>query len=550
MAESMVTFFLKKVGALLEGKANLLFGVKEKVRSLGTELEFIRSFLRDADEKRTKNNERSVNVWVSQVRDEAYNVEDVINLFIPKEERQRWRNMALRIIGYPNQLLTIHLVAKQIQDIKKRLKGISANAETYGLNKQLGESSGASLNQVLENRAPLVEEADVVGFHRDAEKLATLLVGGEARENHSVVVVSIVGMGGLGKTTLAKKVYNRFDVKKHFDSCAWVYVSKEYGPKDLLLSIIKQVGTLTQEEKALMNEEELGRTLSNYLKEKKYLIVMDDIWKVEDWDRLKFALPNEEGKGSRVLLTTRNKEVALYADPNLEPHGLHLLDEGESWELFTKKVVSCPAELEELGKKIVAKCSGLPLAIVVLGGLLCTKEKTHGAWLYLSGQLEKLPNLVDFPPNLTKLSLHFSGLAIGRQQEDEDEPQAQNQIMATLEQLPNLRVLSLGKRSYEEKEMIFTEGGFPKLQDLHIDDLENLEEWRVEKGATPCLQSLYLDSCDRLKMLPDGLRHVTTLQKFYLYRRNNPGLKDIVEKDRGEDCNLHEEEVDQQSANP
>ncbi|KAF8398638.1 hypothetical protein HHK36_014493 [Tetracentron sinense] len=167
--------------------------------------------------------------------------------------------------------------------------------------------------------------------------------------------------------------------------------------------------------------------------------------------------------------------------------------------------------------------------------LVSFSQHIHLYRLYLSGQLEKLPNLVDFPPNLTKLSLHFSGLTIGRQQEDKDEPQAQNQIMATLEQLPNLRVLFLGERSYKEKEMIFTEGGFPKLQELFIDGLEHLEEWRVEKGATPYLQSLYLDSCDRLKMLPDGLRHVTTLQKFYLYRRDNPGLKDTVEKDRGED---------------
>ncbi|KAF8364591.1 hypothetical protein HHK36_033437 [Tetracentron sinense] len=155
--------------------------------------------------------------------------------------------------------------------------------------------------------------------------------------------------------------------------------------------------------------------------------------------------------------------------------------------------------------------------------------------LFLRGQLEKLPNLVDFPPNLTQLSLYFSFLTIERQQEDEDAPQPQNRIMATLEQLPNLRVLVLGWRLYVEKEMIFTAGGFPKLQDLSIHGLEHLEEWRVEKGAMPCLQSLDLMRCHRLKMLPDGLRHVTTLQKIFLYQGDNPGLKARVEKDRGED---------------
>ena len=113
---------------------------------------------------------------------------------------------------------------------------------------------------------------------------------------------------------------------------------------------------------------------------------MDDIWRNEAWDRLSLYVPDSMN-GSRVLITSRNKEIGFHADPHTTPHELPFLTEEESWDLFLKKIflagsanAVCPRELEELGKKIVAHCGGLPLAIVVLGGLLSRKEKTPLAW--------------------------------------------------------------------------------------------------------------------------------------------------------------------------
>ncbi|KAF8398657.1 hypothetical protein HHK36_014512 [Tetracentron sinense] len=747
MAESVVTFVLENVSALLIEEAHLLFGVREEVKSLHTELSIVviptlqhSIFLVRMQMRNAKRNGR-VKLWVSQIRDEAYNVEDVIDLFVLKEERQRRRNMALKIIGYPNRLLNIHLVAKQIQDIKKRLKGISANAETYGLNKQSGESSSASLNQVLllvkENRAPMVEEADVVGFHRDAEKLATLLVGGEARQNHSVscpteleelgkkivgkcggLPLAIVVLGGLLCTKAkthgawfkvvqsANWVLNQ-DTNRCAEVLALSYADLPYYlkscflyfglfPEDAEISADRLIrlwiaeGFVQQRGEEMMEDVaedylevlihrsliQVGRKRSDggvktcrihdllrdlaisEGKQDKFLDICAepasrrlallpvangmlypttssrlnlhsllcflstkiDLWKSfwPFWGRIKLLrvldleyvpihhLPKEIGvllllkflglAGTRIrslppsICNLRNLQTLDLQSNDISdiPNRLWKLKQLRhlylsntmvsssslwSWRidnLSHLQTLELPAgnwimggldklmDLRQLsieGSEILtvykeALANSLPklysLRSLSLEGFLPTQaasflplvsfsQHIHLYRLYLSGQLEKLPNLVDFPPNLTELTLYGSGLAIGRQQEDEDAPQPQNQIMATLEQLPNLRVLFLGQGSYEEKEMIFTEGGFPKLQDLHIDDLENLEEWRVEKGATPCLQSLYLDSCDRLKMLPDGLRHVTTLQKFFLDQPNNPGLKARVEKDRGED---------------
>ena len=137
-----------------------------------------------------------------------------------------------------------------------------------------------------------------------------------------------------------------------------------------------------------MDDDELKSLLFKCLKDKRYLVVMDNIWEIEAWNEVSVAFPTNSN-GSRVWITSRIKEVALHASslnnsiPHIPPYELPFLDEDKSWELFSKKVFgggTCPLELETLGRQIVKSCHGLPLAIVVLGGLLANKEKTHQTW--------------------------------------------------------------------------------------------------------------------------------------------------------------------------
>ncbi|KAL6270427.1 hypothetical protein ACE6H2_027338 [Prunus campanulata] len=132
-----------------------------------------------------------------------------------------------------------------------------------------------------------------------------------------------------------------------------------------------------------LEEEALVLKLHELLKERRYLVVLDDIWETEVWDSIQSAFPS--GKmGSKVMLATRNKEVALYADAISEPIEPRFLKQDESLELFRKKAFpgmdKMPSDLEKLGKDMIAKCGGLPLAVVVLGGLLSTKRKTVEEW--------------------------------------------------------------------------------------------------------------------------------------------------------------------------
>ncbi|XP_042518487.1 probable disease resistance RPP8-like protein 4 [Macadamia integrifolia] len=381
MAESIITFFIEKLSDLITREANFLTGVDEQINSLRNELEWIRSFLKDADGI-CKDNER-VRLWVNQVRSISYDAETVIDEFIFKVERQRQRGR--RGMG---QLKLLHDLGNQIEQIKKRIEEVSVNKSKYGIEAlQIGEPSSSSSQQSLsrrQRRTPVVEEVDVVGIEDEAEILVRQLIQGEPR----LSILSIVGMGGLGKTTLAKKVYNSNEVSRHFECRAWIYMSQEYNIKELLESLLNQVAELNkrhQREVTQMSEQNLQRLLFGYLKERRYLVVVDDIWSKDAWDSLKVVFP-EATTGSRVMLTTRNKEVALHADMENIPHELRFLSKDECWTLFCKKALPknvplvLSPELQKVGRDIAAKCGGLPLAVVVLGGLLSRKDRIPSEW--------------------------------------------------------------------------------------------------------------------------------------------------------------------------
>ena len=221
-------------------------------------------------------------------------------------------------------------------------------------------------------------KSNIVGMKNDVEAVKRKLLEGE-REGG---VVAIVGMGGLGKTTLAQKVYNDGAVQNHFGRyCAWVYVSQEYSIRELLLGIASCIMTLIDEQKRKIQNHELGKEIEKCLKEKSYLIVLDDVWNTDVWRGLSSFFPAESNK-TRVLITTRNEQIVV--DAHSDCYKLQHLGDDESWELFLSRVGSAAvltwSGLEEFKKEIVAKCKGLPLAIVVLGGLLSLKDLTQDSW--------------------------------------------------------------------------------------------------------------------------------------------------------------------------
>ncbi|XP_047961655.1 putative late blight resistance protein homolog R1A-3 [Salvia hispanica] len=210
----------------------------------------------------------------------------------------------------------------------------------------------------------------MVGLEDDLIQLMDDLTNQQSSRN----IISIVGTGGLGKTTLAQNLYQSLLIKQYFDMHAWITVSQQYNLEEMLSQLLSSLGKSS----SAASVDDLGEMIHKTLSGRRYLIVLDDVWSVQVWDELKHFFP-DNGNGSRVVLTTRLSNVARSCHSRsclmMKP-----LDEQTSWKLFCKeafKQESCPyPELEEVGKEIARLCRGLPLATVVVGGLLLNSPKS------------------------------------------------------------------------------------------------------------------------------------------------------------------------------
>ncbi|KAM1595556.1 hypothetical protein ACFX10_001830 [Malus domestica] len=310
-------------------------------------------------------------------------------------------------------------IVSKVDSIKELVREIKERSERYGFKSldQQGQSSGEKTLPWNDPRVAslFIGDDEIVGIESPRDELTGLLVEGAPRRE----VISVVGMGGLGKTTLAKKVYDQPKVMAHFDCYAWITVSQSYRVEDLLRTVIKKFCSSRKESFPegidTMDEESLISTSREHLQQKRYIVVFDDVWKVDFWGAIEHALP--DNKGGRIIITTRIQDVANFCKRSCFVHVHHLqhLPQDKAWELFCRKAFQfelegkCPEELKELSLNFVKRCEGLPLAIVSIAGLLSTKVKVVSEWqkLYnsLSSELESNPHLTSLT-RILSLSYH------------------------------------------------------------------------------------------------------------------------------------------------
>ncbi|XP_009613202.1 putative late blight resistance protein homolog R1B-12 [Nicotiana tomentosiformis] len=224
----------------------------------------------------------------------------------------------------------------------------------------------------------LSNNEDFVGFEEDVNQIIQKLTGFGGPKQRDII--SIVGMPGLGKTTLAKKVYDNPLIIHHFNVRAFCTVSQKYDERKLLVEILKQV---TGDKLDINEDVDVADAVKKALFGWRYLIVLDDIWNYNAWEDLQLCFPSEE-KGSRIMITTRDEKVAKEIKQHSDPYLLRFLTKEESWELLQKKVFqceSCPPELCEAGEEVAKNCKGLPLVIVLTAPIIAQKERQASVWL-------------------------------------------------------------------------------------------------------------------------------------------------------------------------
>ncbi|CAA6672379.1 unnamed protein product [Spirodela intermedia] len=378
MDNTFISLILKKLDELLSQEVNLLAQVKLQFESLRRELRFINRSLEKFDKNRAQF-PPLVEELVQQLREAAFEAEDIIDdfyLMIDQKKRSGFRDSLVNFLVCVGETSARHELGTRIKDARERIREIFDQMKIHDIKiKPIDKSPSSSSTRGTSElqKSALSKGLSVVGFAEAERSMTEKLLNGEDKFE----VISVVGMGGMGKTTIAKKIYSSDPVKGHFDYRAWVTVSQKFTAIELLRSILDCIPRPTKEEDIRsLTEMQLVENLRACLEKVRYLVVLDDIWDKGAWDLMNSALP--ASLGSRVILTTRIEAVALYAQGEI--HRLTFLSEEESWELFS-------AKLEEVGKELVRRCRGMPLAVVVLGGLVIERERRRYEWEILSRRL-------------------------------------------------------------------------------------------------------------------------------------------------------------------
>ncbi|TVU11086.1 hypothetical protein EJB05_44649, partial [Eragrostis curvula] len=424
--EGAVQTLLSSAGQLLAEEYRLLHGVGGEVSELRDDLETMNALLIMQSEADDGAADHFVRVWMKQLRELAYDSEDCIDLYKlrikprPHDGVRAWLGCLLEA------LLPRRRLAGEIRALRARATAISERHARYGVDREALRRRSSGLYQLC--AGPLMPATLGRAINDDPER--HLVVGIEDQVDTLVdrlndrrgelTVFSVVGFGGLGKTTLAMELCRRLEA--HFQLQAMVSLSQEFqASRDLnpLLScVVEQVMTAKTDKGENVNQEDLGQTyglgdddpvgnLEKLLKNKRYLIVIDDVWTIRAWEAVRSKLP-ENNCGSRIIVTTRIETVATACSSgstnSYYMHRMRPLKPHDSEKLFLSRAFGsmstpCPEELRDVMDDILKKCGGLPLAVVSIASVLAgykssgSKEKWETICKSIGSQMESNPTL-------------------------------------------------------------------------------------------------------------------------------------------------------------
>ncbi|XP_030937671.1 putative disease resistance protein RGA3 [Quercus lobata] len=403
LASAVAETMLDKVILVATEHINFAWGFKEELTQLRDSFTTIQGLLADA--KRRQVREESMRDWFQRIANIAYDADNVLDelayeiLRRKVEIRNQMKRKVFFFFTFSNPIVFFIRMDNKVKNIHKLLKDINVDVNEF------------ANPEIIPNRETdsSVDDSEIVGRGNHVSEIVDLLL---RATNEQLSVIPIVGMAGLGKTTLAKLVYNHELVERHFDMTIWVCVSDDFNDTRILREVLE---SLTHHSSTLENKNTILECLKKKLQGKRYLLILDDVWNEDPvkWDTLRSCLleinPNA---GSSIILTTRSEKVAQITRTLPLCH-LGNLSDDECWFIIKKKVslnerVPLTPDLEAIGRDIAKKCRGIPLAANVLGGMMCHR-KEKSVWLAIQHN-EIWNSLHGGSEILSTLKLSFSHL--------------------------------------------------------------------------------------------------------------------------------------------
>ncbi|KAK9116239.1 hypothetical protein Sjap_015186 [Stephania japonica] len=402
MAEELIVGgageIVNRLISLAFDEIGLVLGVKEEVQNLRSVLSNIQVVMQDAEEQQVKLG--TLRVWLKELKHVAYDAEDVLDEIAYEELRQTIiiKNKGCNFIpSLINRVALRFKIAHQIKDINARLAGIDKRKNQFKLQvKQNASSTSDTVHNDRETTA-FVDDSTVVGRKSDKENIVRMLTKHESTDQEITSVIAISGLGGLGKTTLAQLAYKDDVVQKHFDLSVWICVSENFDSTNLFTQILEQIPGSTKPQSS--TKQVLLNDLEKQLKEKKLLLVLDDVWteheEQEKWEEFALPLKKFGATGSKIIVTCRSHDVVKTVGAQDSEYKLEVLSEDYCWNIIQMRAfgpggLEKTSKLEEIGKQISKKCGGVPLAAKMIGSLLQSKE---GEWEWLAVQNDEIWNL-------------------------------------------------------------------------------------------------------------------------------------------------------------
>ncbi|KAL6654499.1 hypothetical protein ACP70R_007964 [Stipagrostis hirtigluma subsp. patula] len=498
--DAMAPYVKELITDMVEEEVHLLLGVSSEITKLGDNMETLKAFVADAERRRIT--DLTAQRWVTKLKNAMYDA-TMPGCFQP----------LLFCLRNP---VHAHKRGSRIKELNERLDAIHEEANKFKINIGLGSNpetrKPTDVEQSSIKTTPQINVSAIIGekIERETKELVQVITNDDS---NNIKVVSIVGTGGMGKTTLAQKIYNETTTQEHFKIKIWLSITQNFDETQLLRTAITYAGGHHggEEDKGMLTQ-----ILIETLSKDRFLVVMDDVWSEKAWDNVlsvpiiaasdilsKKMAAGDKQPGSRVLLTTRLENLAPRMRIFFQQHHASPMDNEDSWSLLKAQLppnkVDGIDQLKDVGMKIAEKCGGLPLAVKVLGGLLSTR----------------CPNQRDWEDVLNDPAWSVSGLPL---------------------ELDNRIYMSYADLTPQLKQCFLYCSLFPKVRNISHDDD------RLEELATKCYQELITRNLIEPTYSASNTGHECTMHDVirsfaqFIARDELLVVQDDQVKDSGNDC--------------